>query len=123
MTLCDLLAKVREQVDVAKVGMFACHNGVMRGTTRDGEKAVRLIVSRIQDRWGEILDEMRHRPGISAVEAYLHEGEHHPGDDILLVVVAGDIREHVFPVLEETVNRLKAEAISKHEEIFEDLPR
>jgi molybdopterin synthase catalytic subunit len=29
--------------------------------------------------------------------------------------VAGDIRENVFPVLEETVNRLKAEAVKKKE--------
>jgi molybdopterin synthase catalytic subunit len=29
--------------------------------------------------------------------------------------VAGDIREHVFPVLEETVERLKKEVTSKKE--------
>jgi molybdopterin synthase catalytic subunit len=33
----------------------------------------------------------------------------------MLVVVAGDIRENVFPVLEETVNRIKKEALSKKE--------
>jgi molybdopterin synthase catalytic subunit len=37
----------------------------------------------------------------------------------MLVAVAGDIRENVFPVLEETVERLKQEVIQK-EEFFVD---
>jgi molybdopterin synthase catalytic subunit len=52
------------------------------------------------------------------VEAYLHEGERRVGDDVLLIVVAGDIREHVLPVLEETLNRLKSEAVIKKEEVI-----
>lgn len=115
MTLCDLLEKVRKEVDFTKVGMFACHNGVVRGTTRDGKPAYRLVISCDREKWDEIISEMRNRPGISAVEAYLHEGERNVGDDVLLIVVAGDIREHVLPVLEETLNRLKAEAVKKKE--------
>ncbi|MCX7823809.1 MAG: molybdenum cofactor biosynthesis protein MoaE [Syntrophobacterales bacterium] len=116
MTLCDLLDKVKKEIDFTRVGMFACHNGVVRGTTRDGEAVSRLIISCDINKWNEILNEMRRRPGISAVEAYLHEGERNIGDDILLIVVAGDIREHVLPVLEETLERLKREAIKKKEE-------
>lgn len=117
MTLCDLLEKVRNKVDFNKVGMFACHNGVVRGTTRDGRKVSKLTVFCDKAKWDEILSEMRKRPGISAVEAYLYEGERRLGDDLLFIVVAGDVREHVFPVLEETLNRLKTEAIKKVEEV------
>lgn len=117
MTLCDLLDKVKSKVDFNKVGMFACHNGVVRGTTRDGKKVSKLIISCDKAKWDEILGEMRQRPGISAVEAYLHEGERRVGDDLLLIVVAGDVRENVLPVLEETLNRLKMEAVRKLEEV------
>ncbi|MEJ5301385.1 MAG: molybdenum cofactor biosynthesis protein MoaE [Thermodesulforhabdaceae bacterium] len=117
MKLCDLLEKVKKEVDFTKVGMFACHNGVVRGTTRDGKVASKLYISCNRERWESILSEMRTRPGISAVEAYLHEGERKVGDDVLLIVVAGDIREHVLPVLEETLNRLKSEAVIKKEEV------
>jgi molybdopterin synthase catalytic subunit len=37
----------------------------------------------------------------------------------MLVAVAGDIRENVFPVLEETVERLKKE-VTRKEEYFLD---
>ena len=37
------------------------------------------------------------------------------GDEILAVVVAGDIRENVFPTLIKTVNRIKGDASKKKE--------
>ena len=117
MTICDLIKRVKEKIDYEKVGMIVCHNGVVRGTTRDGRPAVKLTITKKIEAWDRIIEEMRERPGISAVEAYLHEGDRYVGDDVLLVVVAGDIRENVFPVLEETVNRLKKEAIEKQEEV------
>ncbi len=117
MTICDLINKVRSSIDYNRVGMIACHNGVVRGTTRDGRPAVKLTVSKNKEAWNKIIDEMKNREGIYAVEAFLHEGVRQIGEDILLVVVAGDIRENVFPVLEETVNRLKSEAILKQEEV------
>jgi molybdopterin synthase catalytic subunit len=43
------------------------------------------------------------------------EGHLDVGDDIMAVVVGGDTREHVFPVLMDTVNRIKAEATEKKE--------
>jgi molybdopterin synthase catalytic subunit len=116
MNLCELLEKVKREVDFSRVGMFACHNGVVRGTTRNGKIATKLFISCDREKWDAILSEMKQRPGISAVEAYLNEGERFVGDDVLLIVVAGDIREHVLPVLEETLNRLKKEAIKKVEE-------
>ncbi len=115
MKLGDLLEKVKKEVDFNQVGMFLCHNGVVRGTSRDGKEVSKVFVSKIEDKWNAILEDVRKRPGISAVEAYLHEGERKVGDDILFIIVAGDFRENVLPVLEETLNRLKKEAIHKKE--------
>ena len=115
MNLQQMLDKIKETVDPAKVGMFACHNGVVRATSRDGREAVALDIDCDREAWERVLADVRRRPGIAAVEAYLHTGRRNVGDDVLLVVVAGDIRENVFPVLEETVNRLKAEAVKKKE--------
>ena len=38
-----------------------------------------------------------------------------PGDDLLFIIVAGDIRENVKPVLAELLDRIKAEAVTKSE--------
>ena len=62
---------------------------------------------------------MHQRPGIVEVAVQLFEGYRRIGDDVMLVAVAGDIREHVFPVLEETVERLKREVTHKKEYFVE----
>ena len=38
-----------------------------------------------------------------------------PGDDLLFILVAGDVREHIKPVLAELLDRVKAEAVTKKE--------
>ena len=38
-----------------------------------------------------------------------------PGDDLLFLVVAGDIREHVKATFAELLDRIKAEAVLKQE--------
>jgi molybdopterin synthase catalytic subunit len=55
------------------------------------------------------------QPGIVAVEVQAFEGEFHVGADLLHVVVAGDVRENVFAVMRETVERIKADGVSKTE--------
>lgn len=115
VTLGELVERIKAGIDPARTGMIACHNGMVRGTSRDGRPAVYLEIEMNRSAWTLILEEMRRRPGITAVEAHLFTGRRRVGDDVMLVAVAGDIRENVFPVLEETVNRLKREAVIKHE--------
>ena len=38
-----------------------------------------------------------------------------PGDDLLFILVAGDIRENIKPVLADLLDRIKSEAIRKTE--------
>ena len=45
----------------------------------------------------------------------LEEGLLKPGDDLLFLVVAGDIREHVKATFAELLDRIKAEAVIKQE--------
>jgi molybdopterin synthase catalytic subunit len=115
VTLYDLVEKVKREMDPAKVGMIVCHNGVVRATSRQGIPAAHLDIDVDTEAWEQILREMRSQPGIAAVEAHLFTGRRNVGEDVMLVVVAGDIRENVFPVLEKTVNRLKKEAVRKLE--------
>lgn len=117
VTLQGMIDDLKKRLDPAKVGMFACHNGVVRATSRSGAAATALDIDKDQEAWDRVLADVRSRPGIAAVEAYLFTGRRRVGEDVLLVVVAGDIRENVFPVLEEAVNRLKKEAVKKREHL------
>ena len=52
---------------------------------------------------------------IFAIVAQAEEGLLKPGDDLLFLVVAGDIREHVKATFAELLDRIKAEAVIKQE--------
>lgn len=115
MTLQQMVKTIKARPDFDKVGMIACHNGVVRATSRDGRNVKGLKIEVDHVALETILEEMHQRQGIIEVAVHLFEGYREIRDDVMLVAVAGDIREHVFPVLEETVERLKREATSKKE--------
>jgi molybdopterin synthase catalytic subunit len=115
MNLMDLINKIKEHRNYRQAGMILCHNGVVRGSSRDGRPVQDLFVSVNRKRLAEILDEMKHRPGIIDIQAHVREGHLTVGDDVMLIAVAGDFRENVFPVLRETVDLIKKDVTSKTE--------
>lgn len=115
--LSELVERVKKETDPNDVGMILCHNGVVRGTSRAGEPASYLDISVDEEALDQVVQEMQNEKGIAAVHVHIYTGRRKVGDDVMLVVVAGDIRENVFPVLEKGVNRLKSEVVRKHEEI------
>jgi molybdopterin synthase catalytic subunit len=89
--------------------------GIVRGHSRDGQGVQAVQVAYEQEQIDEIINEMKGKPGIIEVLVQANEGKVDLGDELLAVVVAGDFRENVFPVLIETVNRIKALACRKKE--------
>jgi len=103
-----------------KVGMILCHNGIVRGTSRTDKREV-IGVKVTPD--FKLIEELRAQyeqaPGIYRVAVEACGGELYPGDDLLFILVAGDIRENVKATLAELLDRIKSEAVSK-EELFAD---
>lgn len=108
--------EVKKQPDAAGIGMVLVHRGVVRGTSRAGEPVtgMRLSVDRV--RLEEVLTEARAWPGIVAVRGWVNEGRLAVGDDIMTVLVAGDIRENVFSGLRRLVGLIKTEVVTEEEE-------
>ena len=105
---------------VKRVGMILCHNGIVRGTTRTGAQPVAAVrVTPDQTRIEALRAEYEQAPGIYRVAVEAHGGELIPGDDLLYILVAGDIRENVKAVLAELLDRIKAEAVHKEELLAE----
>jgi molybdopterin synthase catalytic subunit len=98
-----------------KVGMVLVHNGVARATSRDGRPVSAIEV--IPDFAGNeaIRAEGERLPGISEFLVEARSGNFAPGDDLLFIVVAGDIRENVHAALAWTLDRIKSEAVTKRE--------
>jgi len=115
MDLTEMVKSVKKRPDYEKVGMIVCHNGVVRGTSRDGRIVTGLEVTVDRGRLTDVIAEARGRKGIIDVLAEVCEGNLKVGDDIMRVVVAGDIRENTFSVLEDTVNAIKRHVLKEKE--------
>jgi molybdopterin synthase catalytic subunit len=120
MDLNKMIESLKAHPEYEKMGMIASHLGVVRGTSRDGQTVSGIEVVYDHDAVKRIVADAKKFPGIVEISVDTHEGHLKVGDDILAVVVGGDIREHVFPALIETVNRIKKEAVKKKERIGQD---
>ena len=98
------------------VGMIIIHNGVVRNWSRVDKTAVsHLEVHPDFRKIEQLRQEYLQREGIFDIVIEAHEGSLEPGDDLLFIVVAGDLRENIKPVLSELLDRIKAEAVTKRE--------
>ncbi len=98
------------------VGMMLIHNGVVRSWSRkDHETVTAVHVQPDREKMHSICQEFEQRPGIFAIVAHAEEGELKPGDDLLYLIVAGDIRENVKSAFSDLLDRIKSEAVVKQE--------
>ena len=118
MDLQGIINQLKQRSDFDKVGMILAHNGVVRGTSRDGRKVSGLSVSVDHDQLRQILDRERQTPGIVDIVIEIAEGRRlSVGEDVMLLVVAGDIRDTVIRVLERTLNAVK-QTVTRKTEFF-----
>jgi molybdopterin synthase catalytic subunit len=109
-----LIASIKRHPAYDRVGMILCHNGVVRATSRDGRNVKGLRVDVDEDRLEVVLAEYRARPGIIDIQVEIAaDKDLSVGDDVMMLVVAGDIREHVIETLTDTLNDIKSTVTSK----------
>ncbi|KUJ95600.1 MAG: hypothetical protein PWR24_1945 [Desulfonauticus sp.] len=117
MDISKTIAQLKKEPDFAqKVGMILVHNGVVRAWSRqDRAEVCQLEVKPDKEKIAQLVKEYEQKPGIYKILVEAKEGIFTPGDDLLFILVAGDIRENVKPVLSELLDRIKSEAIRKKE--------
>lgn len=116
MGIAALVEQIKNHPDYHKAGMILCHNGVVRDTSREGDAVTGLEIKVDHERLSQILDEQKKRPGIIEILIQIHEETPLAvGDDVMYLVVAGDIRENVLAVLTDTLNLVKAEVTKKNQ--------
>lgn len=117
MDISKTIAELKKHPDFTeKVGMILIHNGVVRAWSRKDSAAVASLETVVdQERIAQLRQEYLAWPGIYEIIIETKPGSFQPGDDLLFIIVAGDLREHVKPVLSELLDRIKAEAVRKKE--------
>ncbi len=116
MDMNKIVDEVKQHPDYHQTGMILCHNGVVRGTSRDGRKVTVLRVAVDHDKLAAIIEENKKNPGIIDIRVEIAENQDLAvGDDVMLLVVAGDIREHVLDTLSRTLEAIKTTVTAKTE--------
>jgi len=121
MGINQLVHEIKKHPNYAQAGMILCHNGIVRSTSRDGKAVTGLTVQVDHARLRSIIEERKQDPGIIEILVEIQEDQRLTvGDDVMYLVVAGDIRENVIDTLQNTLDAIKSTATHKTE-FFKDL--
>jgi molybdopterin synthase catalytic subunit len=116
MNIDKLIERIKHHPDYHRVGMILAHNGVVRGTSRDGRPVRGLQVTVDQEKLATVIDAHKSRPGILDILVEIaSDRDLAVGDDVMLLVVAGDIRENVIATLHDTLDAIKSTVTHKTE--------
>ena len=106
-----------------KIGMYLTHNGTVRQTAKakvrygaeDTQDVTGMVFSYDQQKVDEIIAETYKMEGIYYIKVWLNEGQLRMGDDIMYVLIGGDIRPRVIDGLNYLVGRIKNECVVETE--------
>lgn len=117
------LKEAKKDPNAGKVGMYLTHNGIVRETAKklvrnieqDTRQVSGMIFSYDEKKVSEVIEETKKLEGIYYVRVWLNEGELQVGDDIMYVMIGGDIRPRVIDALQFLVGKIKNECVAEHE--------
>ena len=117
------LEEAKKDESAGKVGMYLIHNGVVRETAKavvrqtdgDPRPVSGMFFSYDREKVDAAIEETYGLDGIYYIRVWLNEGELELGDDIMYVLIGGDIRPHVIDALQFLVGKIKNECVVETE--------
>lgn len=117
------LKEAKEHESAPKIGMYLTHNGTVRQSAkakvRQGAEGTRnvsgMVFSYDSEKVDAVIAETYKMEGIYYIRVWLNEGELEMGDDIMYVLIGGDIRPRVIDALNYLVGRIKNECVVETE--------
>ena len=122
-SLDQWLREAKAAPEAPLCGMYLAHNGTVRQTARamvrsGAEDTAPVTGMRFRydaEKVARAEEEARRLPGIHHVRLWLNQGELSLGDDIMLVLIGGDIRPRVIEALQTLVGTIKNECVVEQE--------
>lgn len=117
------LKEAKSHESAPKIGMYLVHNGIVRQSAKakvrtgaeDTLPVTGMLFSYDREKVDAIIADTYQMPGIYYIRVWLNEGELALGDDIMYVLVGGDIRPRVIDALQYLVGRIKNECVVETE--------
>ncbi len=119
----EWLKEAKKDANANNVGMYLIHNGTVRETpkakVRLGQEDAKLVTgmefSYDKEKVEAAIEETKKRDGIFYVRAWLNEGYLELGDDIMYILIGGDIRPNIIDALQALVSKIKNECVVETE--------
>ena len=117
------LAEAKAHESAPKIGMYLTHNGTVRQTAKakvrygaeDAKEVTGMVFSYDQEKVDSVISDTYKMEGIYYIKVWLNEGQLKIGDDIMYVLIGGDIRPRVVDALQYLVGRIKNECVTETE--------
>lgn len=111
----ESIERIKARPDAYRIGMILAHHGIVRGTSKSGDPVCGMDLEVDRRRFDEALAEAGRWDGVVAVDGWVNEGRLAVGDDIMKVVVAGDVRGNVIGALQQLVGIIKRDVVTELE--------
>ena len=112
LKLADIIRSTRESLDFHKAGAIGIFIGVVRGEIGEGV-VEKLELEAHEEEAHAVLERicanLSQEKGIVDVQIHHLLGEFESGEELVYVLVAGEHRNDMFPVLQKAVKRFKKE--------------
>ena len=117
------LREAKAHESAPRIGMYLTHNGTVRQTAKakvrygaeDTKEVTGMLFSYVSDKVNAVIPDAYKLEGIYYIKVWLNEGELAMGDDIMYVLIGGDIRPRVVDALHDLVGRIKNECVVETE--------
>lgn len=117
------LKEAKAHESAPKIGMYLTHNGTVRATAKalvrqgatDTKPVTGMFFSYDQEKVDAVIADTYKLDGVHYIRVWLNEGQLQTGDDIMYVLIGGDIRPHVIDGLQYLVGRIKNECVVEKE--------
>ncbi len=117
------LKEAKAHESAPKIGMYLTHNGTVRQTAKakvrygaaDTKAVTGMLFSYDESKVNAVIADTYTMDGIYYIKVWLNEGQLSMGDDIMYVLIGGDIRPRVVDALQYLVSRVKNECVVETE--------
>ena len=117
------LEEAKAHESAPKIGMYLVHNGTVRQTAKarvrhgaeDARDVTGMVFSYDREKVDAVIADTYQMEGIYYIRVWLNEGRLDLGDDIMYVLIGGDIRPRVVDALNYLVGRIKDECVEEVE--------
>ena len=117
------LKEAKAHESAPKIGMYLTHNGTVRQTAKakvrfgaeDTKEVTGMLFSYDKEKVNAVIADTYKLEGIYYIKVWLNEGKLKMGDDIMYVLIGGDIRPRVVDALNYLVGRVKNECVVETE--------